>query len=94
MPLVYIHGMVTDCAGGVQPVLVFTEAGKPVGLAVDEIVDIVEERLDIELKAETPGVIGAAIVYGLLNVIGTIAILKFFRYRDLGRLAPDREEAQ
>jgi multicomponent Na+:H+ antiporter subunit F len=25
-----------------------------------------------------------AIIYGLLNVIGTIAVLKFFRYGDLG----------
>ena len=41
-----------------------------------------------------PEFLDLAIVYGLLNVIGTIAILKFFRYRDLGRLAPDREEAQ
>jgi two-component system chemotaxis sensor kinase CheA len=45
-------------------VLVFTEGGKPVGLAIDQIVDIVEERLEIELKTDTPGVIGAAIVKG------------------------------
>jgi two-component system chemotaxis sensor kinase CheA len=44
--------------------LVFTEEGRPVGLAIDEIVDIVEERLDLELRTETPGVIGAAIIKG------------------------------
>ena len=38
-----------------------------------------------------PEFLDLAIVYGLLNVIGTIAILKFFRYRDLGRPAPERE---
>jgi two-component system chemotaxis sensor kinase CheA len=64
MPLVYMQEDARGRAGGVQPVLVFTEGGKPVGLAIDEIVDIVEERLDIELKTETPGVIGAAIVKG------------------------------
>jgi purine-binding chemotaxis protein CheW len=47
-----------------QPVLVCTEAGRPVGLAIDKIVDIVEERLDIELRTEAPGILGAAILRG------------------------------
>ena len=64
MPLVYMQDEARGRADGVQPVLVFTEGGKPVGLAIDEIVDIVEEQLDIELKTEAPGVIGAAIVKG------------------------------
>jgi two-component system chemotaxis sensor kinase CheA len=64
MPLVYMQAKPKPREDGVQPVLVFTEGGRPVGLAVDEIVDIVEEKLDIELKTETPGVIGAAIVKG------------------------------
>jgi two-component system chemotaxis sensor kinase CheA len=63
MPLVYMQGAAQE-RDGVQPVLVFTEEGRPVGLAIDEIVDIVEEHLDIELKTEAPGVIGAAIVKG------------------------------
>ena len=41
-----------------------------------------------------PEFLDLAIVYGLLNVIGTIAILKFFRYQDLGRLAAEREETR
>jgi two-component system chemotaxis sensor kinase CheA len=64
MPLVYMQGEIVCRADGVQPVLVFTEEGRPVGLAIDEIVDIVEERLDLELRTETPGVIGAAIIKG------------------------------
>jgi len=64
MPLVYMHEGASKRADGVQPVLVFTEGGRPVGLAIDEIVDIVEERLDIELKTDAPGLIGAAIVKG------------------------------
>ncbi len=64
MPLVYMHDETRGRACDVQPVLVFTEGGKPVGLAIDQIVDIVEERLEIELNTETPGVIGAAIVKG------------------------------
>lgn len=39
-----------------------------------------------------PEFLDLAIVYGLLNVIGTIAILKFFRYQDLGHLAARPED--
>ena len=34
------------------------------GLVVDEIVDIVEQRLDIEVASERPGVLGYAVVEG------------------------------
>ncbi len=34
--------------------------------------------------AGRPEFMDIAIVYGLLNVLGTIAVLKFFRYGDLG----------
>ena len=33
---------------------------------------------------ERPEFLDLAILYGLLNVIGTVAVLKFFRYGDLG----------
>jgi multicomponent Na+:H+ antiporter subunit F len=38
-----------------------------------------------------PDFLDIAIIYGLLNVIGTIAVLKFFRHGDLGDpgTAPD-----
>jgi multicomponent Na+:H+ antiporter subunit F len=39
-----------------------------------------------------PEFLDLAIVYGLLNVIGTIAVLKYFRRGDLGD-AGDHEEA-
>lgn len=38
-----------------------------------------------------PEFLDLAILYGLLNVIGTIAVLKFFRYGDLGD--PGRPES-
>ena len=64
MPLVHVDGESRRRDAGVQPVLVFTEGGRPVGLAVDEIVDIVEAPLTIEIATNEPGVIGAAIVKG------------------------------
>ncbi len=38
---------------------------------------------------ERPEFLDIALVYALINFVGTIAILKFFRYRALGD-APDR----
>ncbi len=39
---------------------------------------------------ERPEFLDIAIAYALINFIGTIAILKFFRYRGLGDPGPDR----
>jgi len=41
--------------------------------------------------AERPEFVDLAIVYGLLNVIGTIAVQKFFRYGDLGEPGDEAE---
>jgi multicomponent Na+:H+ antiporter subunit F len=39
-----------------------------------------------------PEFLDIALVYGLLNVVGTIAVLKFFRYGSLGD--PDEEDGK
>jgi multicomponent Na+:H+ antiporter subunit F len=39
-----------------------------------------------------PEFLDLAIVYGLLNVIGTIAVLKYFTYGDLGEPGEEEEE--
>jgi two-component system chemotaxis sensor kinase CheA len=49
---------------GRQPILVFTDRDRAMGLVVDEIVDIIEDRLKIELAAGQAGIIGSAIVAG------------------------------
>jgi multicomponent Na+:H+ antiporter subunit F len=38
----------------------------------------------IGFQSGRPDFLDLAIVYGLLNVVGTIAVLKFFRYGSLG----------
>jgi len=40
--------------------------------------------------AGRPVFLDLAITYGLLNLVGTIAVLKFFRYGDLGDPGDDR----
>jgi len=38
-----------------------------------------------------PEFLDLALVYGLLNIVGTIAVLKFFRYGDLGEPGEEAE---
>jgi two-component system chemotaxis sensor kinase CheA len=69
MPLVPINSDVRVRAEGAQPMLVFSDAGRSMGLVVDEIVDIVEDTLDIQVASDTPGILGSAVIKGLATEI-------------------------
>ena len=64
MPLVRVNDEARVRSEGAQPLLVFSDGGRSMGLVVDEIVDIVEDKLDIEVGSDTPGVIGSAVIKG------------------------------
>ncbi|AWU97445.1 chemotaxis protein CheW [Azospirillum ramasamyi] len=64
MPLVPIDPNFVLANEGRQPVLVFADGDRSMGLIVDEIVDIVEEKLNVQLAAERPGLMGSAIIAG------------------------------
>ncbi len=64
MPLVFIDSSYGLKAEGRQPVLVFADRHRTMGLVVDEIVDIVEDRLKVELAVNQPGLIGTAVIAG------------------------------
>jgi len=49
---------------GAQPLLVFSDGVRSMALVVDEIVDIVEDRLDIQVGSGNPGVLGSAVIKG------------------------------
>ena len=42
---------------------------------------------------DRPDFLDISILYALINFIGTVAVLKFFEYRDLGRAGPGDGEA-
>ncbi|MCB9964238.1 MAG: chemotaxis protein CheW, partial [Rhodospirillales bacterium] len=44
------------------PVLVFMDNDRVMGLAVEEIIDIKEEVIDVQMDGTTPGIIGTAII--------------------------------
>ena len=64
MPLVSMDDQVRVKGEGAQSLLVFSDGKRSMALVVDEIVDIVEDRLDIQVVSETPGVLGSAIIKG------------------------------
>jgi two-component system chemotaxis sensor kinase CheA len=63
MPLVQMTGVSVQTSGA-QPILVFADDGRSMGLVVDEIIDIVEERLNIEVAGSQEGILGSAVIKG------------------------------
>jgi len=63
MPLVQMNGVNVQTTGA-QPILVFADDGRSMGLVVDEIIDIVEERLHIEVAGSQDGILGSAVIKG------------------------------
>jgi two-component system, chemotaxis family, sensor kinase CheA len=63
MPLVQMNGVSIQTSGS-QPILVFADDGRSMGLVVDEIIDIVEERLNIEVAGAGEGILGSAVIKG------------------------------
>jgi two-component system, chemotaxis family, sensor kinase CheA len=64
MPLIRVNELSPIRTEGAQPLLVFSDAGRSMGLAVDQIVDIVEDTLNIEVSSDRPGVLGSAVIKG------------------------------
>ncbi|MBL4907406.1 MAG: chemotaxis protein CheA, partial [Sneathiella sp.] len=64
MPLVTINEKAKIVESGRQPILVFSDNDRTMGLVVDEIVDIVDENLNVEMASNVDGMIGSAVVRG------------------------------
>jgi len=88
MPLLRLDTQSDVKREGAQPILVFSDRGRSMGLVVDEIVDIVEDRLNIEVSSEHPGVLGYAVIKGNATEIVDVghflpqAFADWFRRRD------------
>jgi len=74
MPLISMSGAPPgdDAGRGRQTVLVFSERERSLGLMVDAILDVVEERLDVQAGQGRPGFLGSAVISGkVTDVIDT-----------------------
>ena len=71
MPLVPISG-IHDAERETQPVLVFADRDRSMGLMVDTIIDVVDDHLAIELGGVRPGLLGTAVIRGeAMDIIDT-----------------------
>jgi two-component system, chemotaxis family, sensor kinase CheA len=73
MPLVPASPELKVKASGMQSMLVFSDNRRSLGLMVDEIIDIVDGRLDITLASESPGLLGSAVIKGQATEVIDIA---------------------
>tara|TARA_R110002096_G_scaffold435548_1_gene661375 strand:- start:29140 stop:32184 length:3045 start_codon:yes stop_codon:yes gene_type:complete len=73
MPLVLINDQYDIKSEGRQPMLVFTDDDKAMGIIVDEISDIKEDRINVELDSKAVGQLGTAIVDGIATEVIDIA---------------------
>lgn len=63
MPLIMMDGTRLR-ETGTQPVLIFVDNDRTMGLVVDDVVDIVEEELALDVASQSEGVIGSAVIRG------------------------------
>jgi two-component system, chemotaxis family, sensor kinase CheA len=74
---------------GGQPALVFTDQQRTMALAVSEIVDIVDEPLNVEIKSTRQGILGTAIISGkTIDIVDTSHYMKQ-AYGDWFTTTPD-----
>ncbi len=73
MPLVTLNAGYELAATGRQSILVFSDNDYSMGLVVDEIIDIVEDRLNIELGSDRAGFMGSAVIDGNATEILDVA---------------------
>ena len=85
MPLVPADPGIALRSEGNQALVVFSDGDRAMGLVVDEIVDIVEERLDIEISADRSDLIGSAVLRGRATDIINIAHFLPLAYDDWAR---------
>ena len=64
IPLVWFGDPPDPQSDSKKPILVMSDAGRSMGLLVDEILDIIEDAVDVQIPSEQPGILGSAIIGG------------------------------
>jgi two-component system chemotaxis sensor kinase CheA len=64
MPLIKVNNQTQLKKEGTQPILVFSDNDRQIGLIVDDIIDIIKDKMSIEIKKTEDGIIGSAIING------------------------------
>jgi two-component system chemotaxis sensor kinase CheA len=93
MPLVAADDNLEIKREGSQALVVFSDGERTMGLAVDEIVDIVDDELDIELVAERSDLVGSAVIRGRATEVVNVAHYLPLAHDDWTRPASGRTSA-
>ena len=94
MPLVSMNESVRVKGEGAQPLLVFSDGARSMALVVDEIVDIVEDRLDIQVASDNAGVLGSAVIKGQATEIIDVGHFLPLAFEDWFRRKDQRAGAE
>lgn len=73
MPLTPFNSAVKVDKEGEKPVLVFADQAQSMGLIVDKIIDIIDERIDVQLSSSQAGLLGSAIINGKATDVVDVA---------------------
>jgi len=73
MPIVACDEALQIKREGTQALVVFSDGDLSLGLAVEEIVDIVDDKLDIELVADRSDLVGSAVIRGRATEVVNVA---------------------
>jgi chemotaxis protein histidine kinase CheA len=73
MPLVPVDGGQAVRKEGRQPVIVFADGARNMGLLVDEIIDIIEDRLNFEVSSKHANMLGTAVIGGKATEVIDVA---------------------
>lgn len=73
IPILYANDEVERKTSGKQPLLIFSEGERTMGLFVDQIVDIVETEFELKLSSGAPDIMGGAIINGTATEVLDVA---------------------
>ena len=93
MPLVPADPDIAIRREGMQALVVFSDGERSMGLVVDEIVDIVDDRLDIELAANRSDLVGSAVIRSRATEIVDVAHYLPLAHEDWTRSGAPRSAA-
>ena len=82
MPLVPVNAEVRIRTTGRQPLVVFSHQDRSMAFFVDEIIDIVDGRLEIELASDQPGIVGTSVIKGQATEIIDLAYFLPIAFED------------
>ncbi|WP_419254160.1 chemotaxis protein CheA [Caulobacter sp. ErkDOM-YI] len=94
MPVLCIDEDQTLKTDGVQPLLVVTGMLYAMGLAVDQIVDVVETAVTIELSPTKTGIVGTALINGRATEIIDLDHFMIMALAEHARSAPADQSAE